>query len=134
VRTLYVFDRLKGYMDWPSLGCGLVIHKHTTHKHSGEQSEHLQFAITSLGADTDPRRLLSLYRNHWSVENKLHWVLDVSMGEDACRVKTGSGILSGLRKLAIGILSKIKGRQSIPQTMHRIDAQNSIVDAICNQN
>ena len=134
VRSLYLFPRLADYLDWPGLSCGVVIQKHTTIKHSGEEFEHLQLAITSLSPSTNPEHILALYRNHWAIENKLHWVLDVSMGEDACRVKAGSGVMSGLRKLALGILHRIKGKRSIPETMHTIDALNTITTALETQN
>jgi len=104
---------------------GLVIQKEILVKRTGEWSSKLHFGITGLPETTDPTHLLSLYRNHWSVENKLHYILDVSMGEDACRVKAGAGIVSGLRKLALGILHRIKGNQSIPTVMHRLAVKPS---------
>lgn len=65
------------------------------------------FAITSL----EPRRasagrLLELARGHWGIENEVHWVKDVVLGEDGCRVRTGSGpqVLSGLRNAALRLL------------------------------
>ncbi len=113
-------------MDWPSLLQGVVIQKRTIIKRTGETCEKLHFAITSLPEKTDPRHILSLHRNHWSVENKLHYILDVSMGEDACRVKAGAGVLSGLRKLTLGILHKIKGKRTIPAVMHQLAVKMDI--------
>jgi predicted transposase YbfD/YdcC len=50
------------------------------------------YAITSLGyRDADPRLLAGWLRSHWTIENCLHWVRDVTEGEDHCRVRTGSG-------------------------------------------
>lgn len=50
------------------------------------------FDITSLPpAEASPVRLLRLIREHWRVENRRHYVRDVSAGEDAGRVRTGSG-------------------------------------------
>ncbi|TMQ32007.1 MAG: transposase, partial [Planctomycetota bacterium] len=37
------------------------------------------------------RRLLELTRGHWGIENRLHYVRDVTLGEDGCRVRKGSG-------------------------------------------
>ncbi len=121
-------------MDWPSLAEGVVIHKTTFIKRTGETSQTIQFGITSLPEKTDPKHILSLYRNHWSVENKLHYVLDVSMGEDACRVKAGAGVLSGLRKLALGILHKIKGNRTIPAIMNHLATQVSMSEIVSSEN
>ncbi len=114
-------------MDWPCLTQGLVIHKETIIKRTGETSQKLHFGITNLPDTTASKHLLSLYRNHWSVENRLHYILDVSLGEDACRVKAGAGILSCLRKLALGIMHKIKGKRSIPNLMHHLASRKNIV-------
>ncbi len=54
----------------------------------------------------EPARLARVVRAHWSVENQLHWVLDVTMGEDECRVrdKTAADNLGTLRRVALGLL------------------------------
>jgi predicted transposase YbfD/YdcC len=54
--------------------------------------------------------LLKFNRGHWGVENTLHYVRDMTMGEDACRVRTGSApqILAGLRNSVIGLLKRAK--------------------------
>ena len=59
---------------------------------------------------TDAAGLLAAVRGHWAVENKLHWQLDVSFGEDQCRVRTGHGAenLSRLRRLALNLLKRDK--------------------------
>ena len=38
-----------------------------------------------------PKRLLQIIRSHWSIENQLHWVLDVVFGEDGCRTRKNNG-------------------------------------------
>ena len=50
-------------------------------------------------------------REHWAIENKLHWRLDVSMREDACRVRRGNAaeLLAGFRHVAINLLNNHKG-------------------------
>ncbi|MFF3667319.1 ISAs1 family transposase [Microtetraspora malaysiensis] len=54
----------------------------------------------------DPRRLAELVRGEWSIENKDHYVRDVTFGEDRCRVRTASApsILATMRSYAIGAL------------------------------
>jgi hypothetical protein len=57
-------------------------------------------------ARADAATLLSWWRGHWGIENRLHWVRDVTMGEDASRIGTGSGpqVMAGLRNAAISFL------------------------------
>ena len=59
--------------------------------------------ITSGGRVTrDGERLLAVTRDHWGIENGLHHVRDVTLGEDACRVRSGDAaqLLAAARNLA----------------------------------
>ena len=52
----------------------------------------IQYAISSLSREmADAAFLLAHWRGHWGIENRLHWVRDVSFGEDKRRVKMGHG-------------------------------------------
>jgi predicted transposase YbfD/YdcC len=65
------------------------------------------YAVTSLtAAQAQSTELARYIRGHWHVENKLHWVRDMTMGEDASRVRTGGGprMMASLRNLAISLL------------------------------
>lgn len=75
----------------------------------GVEQRETVFAITSLTRrEASAGRLLELARGHWGIENRLHWVKDVVMGEDACRVRSGRGpqILAGLRNAALRLLHR----------------------------
>ena len=54
----------------------------------------------------DAKQLLQWNREHWGIENRLHWVRDESFGEDRCRVRTKAApqILAGIRNIAINWL------------------------------
>lgn len=72
-------------------------------------TEETAFAITSLAPEqASPRQVLSLWRRHWWVENKEHWVRDVVFGEDASTTRTGTApeALAAFRNLAIGLLHR----------------------------
>ena len=63
--------------------------------------------VTNLPARlAGPRRLAKLVRGEWSIENRDHYVRDVTLGEDRCKVRTGSApsILATMRSYAIGAL------------------------------
>ena len=83
------------------------------------------YAITSLTAEqVSPAELARYIRGHWHVENKLHWVRDVTMGEDASQITTGAGprIMAGIRNLAISLL-RLAGHTNIAKAL-RHNARN----------
>jgi hypothetical protein len=77
--------------------------------HSRRRRTVIVYAITSLAhAQASPARLADLLRGHWSIENGLHWVRDVTFTEDASRVRSGTApqVMACLRNLAIGVLCR----------------------------
>lgn len=81
----------------------------------------MAYGITSLPpAAADPARLLALNRAHWSIENRLHWVRDVTFDEDRCRVRKGAGahVMASLRNVAISLL-RLAGAANIAQALRR---------------
>lgn len=65
------------------------------------------YAITDLQAhQAKPAQLADWIRGHWSIENKIHWVRDVTYDEDRSQIRTGNGpqVMAALRNAAIGIL------------------------------
>lgn len=65
------------------------------------------YGISSLKQElSGPKRMLALARGHWGIENKLHYVKDETLGEDRCRVRTGSSleVLSLLRNSVVYLL------------------------------
>lgn len=67
-------------------------------------------------------------RHHWAVENKLHWKLDVAMGEDACRIykERAAENFSALRKLALFYLEKDNSIKGGIAFKHFVAAQNPL--------
>ncbi len=65
-----------------------------------------RYFVTSLPADGV--RFAQAVRQHWGVENALHWVLDVSFDEDACRIRKDKGAqtFSVLRHIALNLLRR----------------------------
>jgi predicted transposase YbfD/YdcC len=83
---------------------------------SKKETTELHFYLTSL--DPDAVRLMELIRSHWSIENQLHWSLDVVFQEDACRTRKGHGPrnLGLLRRLALSLLHQ---ESSYPASLKR---------------
>jgi predicted transposase YbfD/YdcC len=66
----------------------------------------IRYFLSSLPASTPPAVLLACVRTHWHIENRLHWPRDVTLGEDACQVRTGRApqALAAVRNAVIGLL------------------------------
>lgn len=73
----------------------------------GKVSKEKRYFINSLPGD-DAVRFGEVVRQHWGVENSLHWALDISFREDECRVRTGHGAenFSVLRRIALNLPKK----------------------------
>jgi hypothetical protein len=73
----------------------------------GQEETETTFAITSLPPErASAQKLLLVARQHWRIENELHWVRDVSCGEDDCRVRMGEApeVLAGMRNATLTVL------------------------------
>jgi predicted transposase YbfD/YdcC len=106
-RTLRASAALNGYLRWPHVGQVCAVERRVTRK--GRTTVEAGYAITSLPPEqADARRLLELWRGHWSIENRLHWVRDVTFDEDRCQARTGSGpqVLAALRSTASFVLRR----------------------------
>ena len=118
-RRLWVSQLLVGYSDWPHLAqvCRLERIVRTKVKPRRE----LAYAVTSLTpAEANPERLLALWRGHWGIENRVHWVRDVTFDEDRSQVRTGSApqIMAALRNLTISVI-RLAGETNIAAALRR---------------
>lgn len=78
-----------------------------TRRVNGAATTESALHVTSLPpTEASPARLRRLTREHWRIGNRLHYVRDVSAGEDACRVRTGNApeVLAGVRHAALTVL------------------------------
>lgn len=69
-----------------------------------------EYVITSLPpAQAEARRLLAINRSHWGIENRLHWVRDVTFGEDHSQGRSGAApqVFAGRRSLGIALLRRV---------------------------
>ena len=123
VRHLIASTDLAGYSDWPALA--QVVRIERTWIEHGKRTQHRLYGITSLPptvADAD--RLLALKRGHWGIENGLHYVKDVSMGEDRSLIHREKGpiVLSMLRDTAVNLL-RLAGCRTVASRL-RVHAQD----------
>ena len=69
----------------------------------------VSYAITSLTPErADARRLLGYLRGHWGIENKVHWVRDVTLDEDRSQTRAGAApqVMAACRNLALALLRR----------------------------
>jgi predicted transposase YbfD/YdcC len=88
--------------------------------------------MTSLTADqASPEHLATYVRTHWAIENKIHWVRDVTYSEDASRVRTRSRprVMATLRNLAIGLIRQA-GHTRIAATIRKIKHDPHLIYAL----
>jgi hypothetical protein len=76
----------------------------------GKPYQEVVHGITSLPPErANAQRLLELVREHWRIENSLHYVRDVTLGEDASRVRCGAApeVLAAFRNVAVHLLAQV---------------------------
>jgi predicted transposase YbfD/YdcC len=111
-RRVWVTDQLDDWLDadqcdrWPGLKSVAVVEaqRKVPTRPTGVER---RYFISSL-AGTDASGMADIIRGHWSVENKLHWVLDVSFAEDQARQRKDHGAenFSRLRRIALNLLRR----------------------------
>jgi len=118
-RTLTATTMLNDYLDWP--GVAQVCRIEAEVKKGDETSHEVSYAITSVPrARADAATLLGWHRGHWGIENRVHWVRDVTLGEDSNRTRVGTGpqVLAALRNATISRL-RIAGSTNIAASLRR---------------
>jgi predicted transposase YbfD/YdcC len=107
IRTLQVVSVADG-IDFPHAAQAMRIRRR---RHRLDQPKRFTtetvYAITGLQAhQAHPHELAGWVRGHWSIENKTHWVRDVTYDEDRSQIRTGTGpqVMAALRNAAIGAL------------------------------
>ena len=100
---------LTKHQQWKGLKQGFELTRERTIK--GVTTVEVVHGITSLSRQkADAARLLELTREHWGIENGLHYRRDVTMGEDQSRVRKGDApqVMAALRNSVIGLLGRVK--------------------------
>ncbi|MEG3929634.1 ISAs1 family transposase [Microcoleus sp. T3_D1] len=87
----------------------------------------IQFYLSSLEADAE--RHSWVIRSHWSIENSLHWVLDVTFNEDASRIRQGNAAqnLGLLRHLSISLLKQEPSKLSLKMKRYTAGMDNNFL-------
>lgn len=121
VRSIWTSTELRGYVDFPYAAQVFTLRREVTEMVSQKSRSETVQGISSLPAErATPERLLGLSRGQWTIENRLHWVRDVTFDEDRSRARTGAGaqVMATLRNLAISLLRLAGARYIAPALRH----------------
>ena len=116
IHDLRHLDETEG---WTGLRSIVRITATRINKRTRKKEENTRYYISSR---TDSAKTFNVnIRSHWSIENKLHWVLDVTFHEDKLRKRKGDsaanfGLIS---KIALTLIEKNKGKKSRPQAIKK---------------
>ena len=110
--------------EWPGIKTLCIEFTTRRGKHESAVDEiTVRYFISS--AQLSAARFAKASRKHWHIENKLHWVLDVAMNEDDCRIRAGHSaeIIASIRHIALNLLrgSSFKGGIRRKQRQAHID-------------
>lgn len=111
VRSLKVSTELVSYLSatWPQIAQVAQLTRTVTVRRTRKTTQEIVYHITTLSPLlASPQRLLALVWGHWCIENSLHYVRDVTFGEDRSRLRTGNApqIMAALRNLAITLIHR----------------------------
>jgi len=111
IENLTFFD---DYKDWPGIHSLIKIDAEREDKNTGKKEINTRYYISS--KKTSAEQFNQDIRSHWSIENKLHWVLDVTFNEDASRKRKGNSAsnFALFSKIALTLIEKCK--EKIPRS------------------
>lgn len=109
------------------VGLSSVVMVKSTRQLWNKTTTAVRFYISSL--DGDAQRHNRVIRSHWSIENSLHWVLDVTFNEDASRIRQGHAAenIGLLRRLSINLLKRESSKQSLKMKRYKAGMDNDFL-------
>ncbi len=121
-RRIWTSQELNHYLEFPHVEQVFVIQRVVSKLNGSNERRELSYGVTSLSASkVRPATLLRLNRGHWCIENKLHWVRDVTFDEDRSQVRKGAAAqaMASLRNTVITLL-RIAGATNIAKALRHL--------------
>src|SRR4051812_6149349 len=106
---------------FPHAARAIKVVRRRREQRTGKISTEIVYAVTSLTyRQADPGLLAAWIQGHWGIENRVHYVRDVTQGEDASRIRTGTGpeVMAILRNTALN-LHRLDGHTNIASAQRR---------------
>ncbi len=110
---------------WAGVAQVFCLKRSTTILNTGEVRGQTVYGISNLSlSQSPPERMLALNRDHWGIENRLHWRRDVTFGEDRCQTRTGAApaTLACLNSAILSLLDRL-GVSNVPRQARFFDAR-----------
>jgi len=122
------FEHIRHYDGWTGLTS--IVRVQRERRIKGDSQQETAYYITSL--DPDAERILNATRQHWSIENQLHWVMDVTFNEDQMRTRQGNSPqnLIVLRNIALNILKQDTSKGSLRQKRYRAALDDTFLEKL----
>lgn len=130
-RRIWCSTALNEHLDFPHVGQVFMIEREAVYKKSGKFTREIALGVTSRTPEqADPQRILKVNRDHWTIENRCHYVVDWNFDEDRSRIRTGHGPenVTRLRRFAVGVIQFISdGKSSVSQKMQLLNRNTRLV-------
>ena len=124
-RTLRASTDLNDYLDWPGAQQVFSVERHVERIKDGRVTRQLSYGVTSLGPhQASAQLLLRMVRNHWQIENGLHYRRDETLREDWCHLRIGHAqrMMAAINNLVLGLILR-RGNRNVPRERRRYAAR-----------
>jgi len=128
-RKIWVSTALNEYLDFPYVGQIFKVERITYHKKNKKKTREVIYGITSkIPVRATAKEVLKDNREHWSIENSCHYIIDWNYDEDRSRIRKGHGPenMTRLRRFSVGLI-KSKGVKNVAQKMRKLTRNTRMV-------
>ena len=122
IRRIWTTTELNDYIEFPYLNQAFRIERITSNLQGELMRHEMVHGVTSrTEQESSAADLLKFNRGQWEIENRLHWVRDVTFDEDRSQIRKGSGpqVMASLRNLSISLL-RMSGATNIASTTRHL--------------
>jgi len=123
-RTIIVSQALNAYLDWPYVAQVFRLEREVWYADGKRKTREIVYGLTSLSPQrASPKRLITLTRGYWGIENGLHYRRDVTLHEDATRATVGhTGHNLAIFNNLVVSLAMSHGHRNLPRARRLFDA------------
>jgi len=124
-RNIRCSSLLNEYVDFPNVSQVFCIERVVENIKKETITRETVFGVTSQSSSkASPEKILSQNRRHWGIENKVHYVLDVTFDEDRSQIRNLNGpmVMTCLRRFALSLL-RLNGERNIAQACRKLWAK-----------